>query len=782
MSFRNAFHISVYCLIFAASGILGTAEGGAAPSLLTFIFGAIGFFFNDQRRVFGLSDRWANVLALGAFAAATFEFFGESEESKLLAGTHLIVYLLWIVVLWKRELRHFWWICAMCLLHVALAAVLTNAGWFGPALIGFMILMVWVLTLFSFYRAAQQVAATRTVGQQLPESIRSAVNPEDSRTRGGIQGEIGERLILRRLFIGVMFTSVTSLMVGGTIFVVTPRVWMNAPRNFAQERSDQIEFDSKVTGFDNEVRLGQIGEILESSDLALRLQAFDQTTGDPLDVEELALAGGTPEPYLRGGVLVNYQDGNWKPSSQKPTITQIPLHPAQRHQNLVRQEITLESLDSTILFAMRPFAHEGQAYGGEIDGESGTISLDRSSFSLLRGSGGGRINYRIFSAYPASRSSATYDLLPLKAIRVEEARQEFLTPPGSSLRRLDSLAKRLAAKVAGQAGSEKHRLAVARALESHLRDSGEYRYSLQSSITDTQIDPIEDFLFNRKSGHCEYYAAALALMLRSMEIPSRLITGYKGGEYNVDEQVLNVEQRHAHLWVEAAIGDKWITLDPTPFGDRERSVAQAKAGFWKSLTRGFWEFWNERVVRVSLDRQQQEIFQPLFEALQRAFSSTEGMREVASEFWDWLIDMARSPRKWFSFQGGLAAFILLATPVVLIWLAWKLWKRLAAATRGRGDRSRRSTRQVEFYERFARLLARKGLQRQSHQTQREFGREMERELDVLLAESNLGDIGDEITASFYQVRFGDRPLNDVESHHIDKQLSALETALNQKQT
>ena len=66
----------------------------------------------------------------------------------------------------------------------------------------------------------------------------------------------------------------------------------------------------------------------------------------------------------------------------------------------------------------------------------------------------------------------------------------------------------------------------------YLRQSGDFSYTLKLEVTDPTLDPVEDFLVNRKSGHCEYFASALALLLRSVGIPARVVNGFKGGDWN----------------------------------------------------------------------------------------------------------------------------------------------------------------------------------------------------------------------------------------------------------
>ena len=95
----------------------------------------------------------------------------------------------------------------------------------------------------------------------------------------------------------------------------------------------------------------------------------------------------------------------------------------------------------------------------------------------------------------------------------------------------------------------------------YLRESGEFSYSLKMDVADPTIDPVEDFLVNRKAGHCEYFASALAMLLRSVGIPARVVNGFKGGDWNDLAQILYVRQKHAHSWVEVYLGED---PEPTP--------------------------------------------------------------------------------------------------------------------------------------------------------------------------------------------------------------------------
>lgn len=108
----------------------------------------------------------------------------------------------------------------------------------------------------------------------------------------------------------------------------------------------------------------------------------------------------------------------------------------------------------------------------------------------------------------------------------------------------------------------------------HMSLGGEYKYTLDLGRTDPEIDPAVDFLKNTKEGHCERFASGLALMLRSVGVPARVVKGFRGCEA-ADPGHYVIRNYHAHSWVEALIPRfdntpmrrvtwDWLTLDPTP--------------------------------------------------------------------------------------------------------------------------------------------------------------------------------------------------------------------------
>lgn len=110
--------------------------------------------------------------------------------------------------------------------------------------------------------------------------------------------------------------------------------------------------------------------------------------------------------------------------------------------------------------------------------------------------------------------------------------------------------------------------ALVRRFMNHFREKP-FHYTLQPP--ELEDNPVDELLFETRSGFCEHYASALAFMLRTAEIPARIMTGYLGGEPGLNNDYLIVRQYDAHAWVEAWFPDRgWVRLDPTAMIAPER--------------------------------------------------------------------------------------------------------------------------------------------------------------------------------------------------------------------
>jgi|GEM_PF-3058933 len=118
----------------------------------------------------------------------------------------------------------------------------------------------------------------------------------------------------------------------------------------------------------------------------------------------------------------------------------------------------------------------------------------------------------------------------------------------------------------------------------------DWEYDLNAPINAEQ--PIEHFLTTTHRGHCELYASALALAARSLGIPSRVVNGYYGGEWNEMGGFYLIRQQHAHSWVEAWIDGSWQRFDATPPARWELSGVRLAAldQFWESVKLAWYRY------------------------------------------------------------------------------------------------------------------------------------------------------------------------------------------------
>ena len=261
----------------------------------------------------------------------------------------------------------------------------------------------------------------------------------------------------------------------------------------------------------------------------------------------------------------------------------------------------------------------------------------------------------------------------------------------------------------------------------NLRDSGHFSYSLHMDVVDPKIDPVEDFLVNRKEGHCEYFASALALLLRSIDIPARVVNGFKGGDWNDLTQTMNVRQKHAHSWVEAYVGNEadrrpiWITLDPTPSTERAASIAHVGgiAGNFRPLTDLIRHIWVFYIVGYDRDRQNRLLYAPMLQ-----------MVAWVRENYNKLVGLARNGlallfrfediSAFISWRGGVVTFLGLLLATGLVFLLYRLGQRVLRWIRGPVVDSASLTAGTLFYRRLTQLLAQLELERTPFETQGEF--------------------------------------------------------------
>lgn len=779
-SLTRIFQASTYSLLVLSALILAQAEGSALPAGVTLPIGILAWIFTERRKAFELPLWAANLLGMIGFVGSLSEMLSSNIESRLLSGAHLLVYLSWVVLFQPKQARQYWWMCALSMLQVAVGAVLTTAAGYGALLIGYFAAAIWTLSLFTLWQAERRVlpaaggellnpepSAPVRDGQPAPGAeSRFALLQAPSVARAAAGSGERERWLSSRFLVNSLATSAAAVGISAGFFVFIPRMWMGAPTFGAEATSGGAP---AITGFSEKVRLGDIGRIMESTEPVLVMKLVEHPSGKPLTVEEYCRLMGWDEPYLRGAVLTEYSRGHWSAGSIHRRSEPVRTTPS-RDEPRIRQDIVLQPIGSQILIAMHPVSElrlQGAREVTRFLANSVIISSERASTHLTS-------TYSVYSPLPGAEGPGLRRLsdLPRQLQKYIRGQLTQLPPAG-----VDQLARE-ARRVAGvtEDGIRPDDRTIADKLVHYLRDSGNYTYSLDASIKNPNLDPVEDFLFERKKGHCEYYATALALMLRAADIPARLVSGFKGGKSNGISGLYEVEQRHAHAWVEAYIDDNWEILDATPAAPRTESVESLEANLptMRDLFGFFRDIWSQYVVNMNMAQQRERFYGPLQDATGDFWKSVKSGKHggggVLQAAWRFLT----SPDEWFSWKGGLVSFVLLSFVAAIAWIASRLRALLRRMRSNRAGREGLQGRTVEFYERFRRLCASRGLERVESQTQREFGSDVEREWSPALAAGGLGGVPAGLSELFYRVRFGARDLETDELAQVDLQLTALE--------
>jgi len=769
------FKLSIYLLTGFVGLALGIAERGPIP-FLSLPITAFAFWWcevgSDRHpgRLNGLNEFTARILGTLALLAATWEFFGNNPEGKLLSGIHLVVYLTWVVLLQQKSVYRYWLLMTLGMMHIAVGSVLTSATWYGLCLAIYLFGAIWTLSIFSMFRVAQEFGAIE------PGEIILPVPDPSSTPTGQVLNAVrfadNASWISMRLVSGVMLTSSLGFVVGTAFFVLIPRFWVGNALGISDD-SLPSSLRRNTTGQMTEIRLGDMRPILESNDPVLSIRLYNNQTSELIDPQSFAQQLGHAEPLFRGTVLTEYSQGNWRPEREW-TWDKIPARPDDKAFReavpTVRQEIRLERIGTNVLYHLGRIVAMCDSLEGVRCGLilPNSIIIRRDWFEALSGP----VNYLAYSEIPSSNPRPTPALLG-NSIMVAKYLQRCRTTP--DLPRLTELSKQLVQAEEQAAGKSLTDEQKARLLERYLRDSGQYSYSLTAQVSDSRIDPVEDFVFNRRAGHCQYFASALGLMLRSVGISARLVSGFKGGEPQ-DDGSLNVEKRFAHVWVEAWIDDqRWITLDATPEDGRDESVTQigTKRSLWSSLKSRLAGIWEANVLDITLERQEDAIYQPLRDqfnsVVQFGRNFWKSPRTSLMEMFAFLID----PRNWLTVPG----VITLSALVSLLWVIRRKTSWFRFRRKGAAKAHHVHHRRVEFYERFVHVMQSHGISRADDQTQAEFIGEIANRLSSQVTATRL-DLGlRSIGDLFYLVRFGEGELTPQQEYEINDLLTQLESNL-----
>jgi transglutaminase-like putative cysteine protease len=504
--------------------------------------------------------------------------------------------------------------------------------------------------------------------------------------------------------VSLVAAAITFSLAAGLFFVI-PRVGQAALPLRAQ-------LGRMVTGFSDRVDLGAFGDIESDRSVVMRVYLVDARL-DPATL---------PALRWRGVVFDQFDGRTWSSSAaprqylRRSGAGDFGLGLPRGTGPVVRQEIYLEPMGTEAVFAApRALRVEMRAPLLAVD-DMGSLSVSSAA---------ARLHYIVDSELEGPGRPPGGGRRPVPPLPpAERARFLQLATPAPEV-------ERLAREVtAGARDTE----AAARRIAEHL--AANYRYTLALKREGPR-PPVEEFLFVRRAGNCEYFAAAMAVMLRSVGVPSRVVAGFQQGEWNPYGRYFMVRLSDAHAWVEVYLeGRGWVTFDPSP---RTAAMAEAPPGPVSLYLDAARMRWYRYVVNWSLRDQVQ-----LAASVQRQAS------DVRLALW-W-------PRDW-RVPPAAGAGVGIALGAALLW-----WLARRAPVRRRAGPA---PAVPAFYARALRLLARRGLAPDSAETARQFAARV-----AAAAPERAGAFA-RLTGHYERARFGAAALTDSELQDALLALDAL---------
>ena len=771
MTTERILQVCVTAMAALATLMLGTSQESTSLPVIAVLVSATSLIFTDMLGWFHLHRYVAGVAGTIAGINAFVQSQTGGLETQFISVANLLIHLQIILLFQKKTTRLYWQLITLSLLQVVVAAALNLFVLFGPLLVLYTGFAISAMLVFFIYRETLPFFSGDSNDGKADEVIvlQSAQPTMDAYHRLRRPRRILFRTSYARNF---LMLAVSTVVVATLVFLLMPRfgdgVW-------------RAKSSGSKTGPSEELDLSEVDSIYESPTMVMRISFIDEATGLPY------MASGYP--YFRGKVLERYRRGVWKRlGAELEKKYMFELNAPTRIYSAVRQKVHLESSRERTVSTVAPAC--------SLTDTPDAMRIEPRTMEVMYfpEEDDDPVDYSVGTT--GFRNGLQSEFIPMV-----ESMDSISSRIMSDWNRTAALIPSITGKAAEIVGNipEENVLDRARKLESHFTDGLEgYKYSLDPSPNrNPNVDPVEDFVMNHKTGHCQFYASALALMLRSQGIPARIVTGYRADTYNVVGNYYQIREMDAHAWVEAAIpydevprdevlpseglGDAelgaWVRLDPTP-GDNWVSQSVAVSPWRQKITDTvdyLQLLWSEYVLGLNEKRQRKAIYEPIKNAVKNAVALV-----FSRDVWAARLESLRNRFQgdFFTQQnvrdGAIAVVALTAAFYLCKFLAKWIWR---FAT-GRWQRkSKRLTPQVEFYRKLESLLAQHGIQRGSSQTQQEFAELAGHRLKKLEIEPNVADLPAKIVDFFYQIRFGQGRLDNADVQRLENWLGTLQQSL-----
>jgi transglutaminase-like putative cysteine protease len=557
-----------------------------------------------------------------------------------------------------------------------------------------------------------------------------------------------------RFYLSALVAMPPVLIAVAMLFIIMPRTSATGALAPAILRMGQ----QPTSGFSSTVRLGAVGQIQQDPTPVMHVTVRDPKTGESLQVSSLLLRGLPLDAYVQEDEVWSWQLTSrragrwyWESSAQSPRFDFIyegsfPGYNEAPHREITC-DISIEPLDTPLLFA--PFAPESVSAPKRF-----SVGVNARTYVLENG-----IPYRR-TPLSYTVTSRLYDAAPPPTPPTHTLPEQFLRPFLALPSELSPKIRALAQEIAP--ASVRTDYEKAQRILDYLSDSTRFSYTTDMQPT-AGVEPVEDFLFNLKRGHCEYFASSMVVLLREVNVPARLVNGFKVSEWNPISEAYIVRQQHAHSWVEAYLRPYgWRTLDPTA---ASRDAATPTPMLARRIGTNIYDWIDSLWVAYVLN----------FDSFSQA-SPYNWLRRMALNVEQWTTG---GPLKHIAI--GLGPSRLQPSDVsspfdaVLVGIRWTVVALLgvglvwviAQGVRAWRQPGRREPRQFKFYIRMERLLRRRGFRRAGAQTPWEFSAALAQRQWPAAAEVAA------ITERFCLVRYGARPLTEADLGRIEQALQAI---------
>jgi transglutaminase-like putative cysteine protease len=728
MSFNTYFRLTSYATVAAAALALFVAHGVGAWLAIAFALITIAAW-KLEGTSWQLSERIALAVILislplfyvdwrilAPYLEVEFLENGQRAGVEVTVLGHLILFLSAVKLLQRKADRDWFFLYLISFFVVLLAAGLSTKPVFLVTLVLYLLCALSTVVAFEIQKARRRVQATQTRILIAPDStIFRKLSIQSWRRR------YHETRRLPFVSIGLLLFIVVLAL---PFFLIAPRT-----RGNALTRSDGA-LGGMFIGFSDRVRLGDIGRLKSSDEIVMhvRLEANGAWLSKDLRWRGVALDQFTGREWVKSTAAQRFE----KKESDSGLFQVGTTEDLRR---LTAQTFFVEPLDTPVLFGLpRIVALQGRLPFVRVDSEGSIQSRPHDQERAV---------YKVYS------DTVTPDPSVLRTDRLNyyvSAARYFSLPDN-----LDPRIRQMTRDVLTQAGA-RNGYDAARAVESYLRDNYGYTLDLKAGGP----DPLADFLFNVKEGHCEYFSTAMAVMLRTQGLATRVVNGFLPGQFNAAADAFTVRQSDAHSWVEVYFPEtnSWVTFDPTPSAGRTPRVRTGLAAQLSKYSEALDLMWFQYVI--GYDKQEQ--------------------RSLAASWQKRLFDLRRSAAVKFDQAGRawpsairplLFSLIALGAGVMMFLLAVRIrrqgWRR---GLKVWGFRTASESSRVDFYERLTALLEKRGAKRPSHQTPLEFASLVG--MSEALA----------ITQAYNRVRFGGEQLSGRELREIETILTELKENLN----